>query len=622
MKKIILFKLSLLLTFSFTLAQTVVLDFEEGGTSAAFQYFGSTLDGSTNSIIDNPDQSGINNSARVADFVKPAGSEVWAGAFAIEPGTVDLTSDNQICIKVWMEQAGNLALKLENSPIGSPNWISTLDVNEAQTWVELCYNAELPSEEGPFEPAAGGSYNGIVLFFDFGTSPSEDRNYYFDDIITQTGTAMPVDVTFSVDMNNYTGSIGTVYVSGTFNSWSGDANPLSDNDGDGIWEGTITGIEAGAHEYKFTIDNWTDQEMFNFSGNCTVTDPSGQFTNRSLIASVSETLPTVCFNSCYLCGQGVVITINLGQGGIAVSDEGLYIAGGGNFGNPGDYPLNDNGDGTHTIVLERPIGFESYYTFTNGACGDFSCKENIAGQDCADPNNFNDRFMGPITEDTVIGTCFGACTTDTNCDGGPQPGDITFQVDMSTYTGDFTTAYVSGTFNNWSGDANPLADDDGDGIWETTIPLSSGTYEYKFQLDAWSVPEEFAEGEPCTITDPSGAFVNRSLEVDGTVTVCFLWNTCTACDVNSIFDLNVANNIFNVQPTIVQDEVLLTFDNRYHEKKELTLINAVGQVIEGFRIAPNITQQFVDMHRLDNGIYFIRIQTEGKIQTQKIIIQK
>ena len=66
----------------------------------------------------------------------------------------------------------------------------------------------------------------------------------------------------------------------------------------------------------------------------------------------------------------------------------------------------------------------------------------------------------------------------------------------------------------------------------------------------------------------------------------------------------------------------MTFDNRYNKRKELTLINAVGQVIEAIRIAPNTTQQFMDMYRLNNGIYFIRVQTEGKVQTQKIIIQK
>jgi len=36
------------------------------------------------------------------------------------------------------------------------------------------------------------------------------------------------DVSFAVDMNNYSGTFTTVYVSGDFNSWSGNSNALSE----------------------------------------------------------------------------------------------------------------------------------------------------------------------------------------------------------------------------------------------------------------------------------------------------------------------------------------------------------------------------------------------------------
>ena len=34
-----------------------------------------------------------------------------------------------------------------------------------------------------------------------------------------------------------------------------------------------------------------------------------------------------------------------------------------------------------------------------------------------------------------------------------------------------------------------MTDADGDGIWEATIPLLSGTYEYKFSADSWTIQE-------------------------------------------------------------------------------------------------------------------------------------
>jgi len=45
------------------------------------------------------------------------------------------------------------------------------------------------------------------------------------------------NVSFAVDMNNYSGTFTTVYVSGDFNSWGGTTNALSDADADGVWTG-------------------------------------------------------------------------------------------------------------------------------------------------------------------------------------------------------------------------------------------------------------------------------------------------------------------------------------------------------------------------------------------------
>ncbi len=620
MKKSLLIIMSLLLSGAWLSAQNVILDFEDGGSSTLFQYFGSSLEPGTNSIIDNPDPSGINTSAKVADFTKPTGAMTWAGAFGVDPVTTDLTSDNQICVKVWFNEPGNLALKLEQGD--QADWIRQIDVTEAQTWVEVCFDANQPSIEAPFETATGGTYQGLVLFFDFGESPAEDRSYFFDDVVTQQGTSAPVDITFSVDMNEYEGSFTTVYVAGTFNDFSDSANPLADDDGDGVWTGTVTGIPVGSHEYLYHVDNFADAESFSGTETCTVTDPSGQFTNRVLSADASQTLPTVCYESCFACGESITITINLGEGGISPSDDGFFIAGGGNFGNPGDFPLtDDDGDGVHTISFERPIGFESYYTFTNGNCPDYSCKENIAGQDCANPDNFNDRFMGPFNEDTVINTCFAQCTTTTDCASGPQNGNITFQVDMSEFGGDFMTVFAAGTFNNFSENANPLADDDGDGIWEATIPLNGGTYEYKFQLDMWAQQEEFADGDPCTVTDPSGVFINRLLEVDGDATFCFIYNSCTACDGNNVFGVEVDDQIFTVQPSLVRDFTLLQFGESQNAAKDVRVINTVGQVVFTDRLIGAEPQYRFDASQLENGLYFITVETNGKIQTRRVVVQ-
>ena len=531
MKQRLLF-FTLLLMSGFLTAQTTILDFESDSTSTTFQYFGSTLEGQLNALIANPDPSGINTSDTVAELIKPAGAQTWAGAFSNpDPATqIDLTGGNEIYIKVWTSSPGNLALKFENGT--QANWINTVQINDTMQWVELTFDSEQNSEEDPFTPASGGIYDRVVVFFDFGESPTADRTYYFDDLRVEEVILEPVDITFSVDMNEYPDSFGNVFVSGTFNGWSGNANMLDDSDGDGVWSGTVTGILPGSHEYKFQVDEWNNQEFFGGFEPCTVVDPSGQFVNRSLVASADDTLATVCFGSCFACGQGVQITFNVGQGGITLSPDGLFVAGGGNFGIPGDFPLSDDDmDGVHSITLERQVGFSSFYTFANGACGDFSCKENIAGQSCANPENFNDRFLPPVMSDTTINTCFGLCTDTTDC--GTQNAMVTFTVDMTNYADSFGTVFLSGNFNGWSGNGNPLTDN-GDGTWSTTIELVAGDYEYKFQLDEWTVQEQFTDGDPCTITDPSGQFINRALTVGGEdQDVCYFWNTCDMCETAS-----------------------------------------------------------------------------------------
>ncbi|AXG71400.1 glycogen branching enzyme [Kordia sp. SMS9] len=90
--------------------------------------------------------------------------------------------------------------------------------------------------------------------------------------------------------------------------------------------------------------------------------------------------------------------------------------------------------------------------------------------------------------------------------------DITFNVDMSSYGGSFTTVYLSGEMNGWNGTSNPMTDM-GSGIWSTTVNLADGEYQYKFQVDDWADQENFTGGDACTVTD--GGFVNRILEVNG-----------------------------------------------------------------------------------------------------------
>ena len=106
----------------------------------------------------------------------------------------------------------------------------------------------------------------------------------------------------------------------------------------------------------------------------------------------------------------VDITFNLDMSSVdAVSDQGVHIAGGASFGGPGDNPLLDaDGDGIYSGTFSFPVNGSSHYTYLNGG-SDWGQKENIAGQDCADESNWNDRFIQWGTEDITVNACFALC---------------------------------------------------------------------------------------------------------------------------------------------------------------------------------------------------------------------
>ena len=114
------------------------------------------------------------------------------------------------------------------------------------------------------------------------------------------------DVTFAVDMNDYvTGGGSTaagVFLNGTFNGWCGTCTPMTDANGDNVWDVTVP-IGLGAIEYKFTVDGWNVSEQFVGGESCTVTN--GGFTNRSYNVTAPATVGEVCWQSCSDCQASI-----------------------------------------------------------------------------------------------------------------------------------------------------------------------------------------------------------------------------------------------------------------------------------------------------------------------------
>ena len=142
-------------------------DFE--GTAPTFTVFGNIA---ATEVITNPDQSGINTTANVAQLTKTAGSEVWAGTSFEVGSALDFNNYSKISVKTWSPKSGAVVkLKLENEDASVTHEVD-LSTSVANSWEELIYD---------FSAAPAGDYVRVVVFFDFGNS-GDDSVYYYDEL--------------------------------------------------------------------------------------------------------------------------------------------------------------------------------------------------------------------------------------------------------------------------------------------------------------------------------------------------------------------------------------------------------------------------------------------------------
>jgi hypothetical protein len=123
-------------------------------------------------VIANPDVSGMNTTANVAEFTKPTGAETWAGTFFEVATPLDFTTYSNISLKSWSPKVGAVVkVKLENADASITHEI---DVNTtgANSWEELTYD---------FSGAPAADYVRVVVFFDFGNG-GDDTVYYYDEL--------------------------------------------------------------------------------------------------------------------------------------------------------------------------------------------------------------------------------------------------------------------------------------------------------------------------------------------------------------------------------------------------------------------------------------------------------
>ena len=183
------------------------IDFESFTVNYAFSDFGNAF----GSVIDNPDASGINSSAKVGQFFKSSGSETWAGTLLTLGAPIDFSAGDQFKMKVWSPKAAAIVkLKVENLETGDISYEMDATTTTANAWEELVYDFSGID--------VSQSYQKVVVFFDFDVV-GDDSYYYFDDIKLST-SAPSAGIAGTWKIAPEAGSLGVGPGQGDVSWWS------------------------------------------------------------------------------------------------------------------------------------------------------------------------------------------------------------------------------------------------------------------------------------------------------------------------------------------------------------------------------------------------------------------
>ena len=454
------------------------------------------------------------------------------------------------------------------------------------------------------------------------------------------GSGPPV-VTYNVTLEVNTASIyqngGTVGPNGMYagGGFLGNAMglQLTQSTTDTLkWFGNATVIAgSGPNHYTFLNSptnggDWNAKE--NLAG-LPCGDPTN-YNDRLLPNIFSDTTIQHCFGSCETDGScppppssfvNITFTLNvssiISSGGV-IDPTGMFIAGGGNFGIPGDNLMTDLGNGTWSFTINKPIGFTSDYTFTNGDSG-WGAKENISGLPCAVPP-YDDRNLAPVYSDTTIQHCFGTCDYDGTCNSvvnPPSSVNVTFQVDMSEVTDPYSVPEINATFNSWCGNCNAMSDADNDSVWDVTIALIPGdTIEYKYSADSWTIQETNDPGASCTNGDST--YTNRVLVIPSSDMILDVvcWASCDPCVSAPPIGIEDNLNSVSIFPNPASEVINISSSQIIERIEVLDLIGRIVKIDN-----PNSSFTTLDISDLNGNIYIIKYTINGEVKSEKILIR-
>ncbi len=311
-----------------------------------------------------------------------------------------------------------------------------------------------------------------------------------------------VQVSFAYDAG---GQVGSCYLAGEMNGWNPTGTPMNDDAGDGVYTCVIP-LSQGRTLYKFVVDGTWLQDPTNPNGvedgfggqNSVLEVPAGVATFAA--GGAEPVTPTAIPAPAATPAGGDDVEVTFDFTPVISGVTSVNLAGSFNGWSADAEPMADpEEDGTYSVVVPLAPGQHTY-------------KFVVDGEWLQDPNNPNVEDDGFGGENSVVIVKHGAdpfAAVDSKAPAVAVTGVRTVKFAYAAGTS-AANVFLAGTFNDWNDSKQRMSDADGDGVFETTLLLQPGSYQYKFVVDgSWHHDPE----NPDTTEDGFGGS-NSLLEVD------------------------------------------------------------------------------------------------------------
>ena len=304
----------------------------------------------------------------------------------------------------------------------------------------------------------------------------------------------------------------------------------------------------------------------------------------------------------------VDVTFKVDMAGQTIDPNGVHIAGSIQGWNPSDTMLTQEGETEiYSVVIQVNPGWQEY-KFVNG--NDWPFAEN-PGYPCAGTNGNRYMYINESGIDVVL-----EAVPFNGCNASGTGFEAIFNVDMSSEgTVSAGDVRLAGWYNGWNSDVFSLPNVNGN-IHSGTLRLPTPsnypiTTQYKYiNNGAW---ENLDSACSTVVLPDSNRLVTLNISGDA---VGDIFNGCTYALSTENFTGNSLKLVYNK----IERMVNFFSEGLYNDITQVQVFDITGKSIKTIKSNTMINNIEIDFQSQTNGLYFVRIESNGKQLVKKFMV--